>query len=276
MKRKNLFRAIADIDDRFITEAIRYAPPSASGSSGRIVHLNKKKIISFALAAVLLLALGVTAFAVFSTYSTRVPESEETFRIKGGPNESSFFDYNDAELVVTFPETEASKQIVFHPGWLPEELSSLNEQQWYDRLTAEHLVSIYASQEGFDGMMQPLLIESYSMSMFNNGGAMLLLDYKPDEIIEEHWNENNVDVLRFHCSMQLGAIPEYNVPEQTLEQDNILISNPEEGWVVRLCGEIGMDELVRVAKNLEIRETGNVLTYDDFESHYTFMDGGVG
>ena len=40
--------------------------------------------------------------------------------------------------------------------------------------------------------------------------------------------------------------------------------------------EIGMDDLIRVAKNLEIRETGRVLTCDDFENHFCFFDGGVG
>ena len=81
MNREKLFDSLADIDDAYIAEALRYSPEAASGSSERIVHLNKKKIISFALAAALILALGVAAYAVFSTYSTRVPEPEETFRI---------------------------------------------------------------------------------------------------------------------------------------------------------------------------------------------------
>lgn len=270
MKRENLFRAIAGIDDCFIAEAIRYDPPSASGSSERIVHLNKKKIISFALAAVLLLALGVTAFAVFSTYSTRVPEPEETFRIRWEENASGYIDWSDAKLAVTFSETAESKEIEFRPGWLPEELASLKTDTWIDRLTAEQFADKYPDMTA----SQPLLIETYSMSMFNDGGALLLLYYTPEDIIEEHWDENDVDVMRFHCTEILEA--NAYAPERKLEQDIILMSNSEEGWVVRLCGEIGMDELVRVAKNLEIRETGNVLTYDDFESHYTFMDGGVG
>ena len=75
MKRENLFRAIAGIDDCFIAEAIRYDPPSASGSSERIVHLNKKKIISFALAAVLMLSLGIAAYATYNAIST--PQAAE-------------------------------------------------------------------------------------------------------------------------------------------------------------------------------------------------------
>ena len=61
-----------------------------------------------------------------------------------------------------------------------------------------------------------------------------------------------------------------------MEQDIILMSNPEAGWVVRVCGEAGMDTLLKVAKNLEIRETGRTLSYDDFENHFASMDGGVG
>ena len=82
--------------------------------------------------------------------------------------------------------------------------------------------------------------------------------------------------MRFHCTQHFDARREHNIDEYTLEQDIILLSNADEGWVVRLAGEIGMDQLVKVAKNLEIRETGNVMTYDDFENHYNFIDGGVG
>ena len=67
-----------------------------------------------------------------------------------------------------------------------------------------------------------------------------------------------------------------NVPEQNLEQDILILANAKAGWIIRICGEIGMDELVKIAKNLEIRETGKTLIYDDFQNHYIFIDGGVG
>lgn len=270
MNREKLFDALADVDEAYIAEALRYSPEAASGSSERIVHLKKKRMISFALAAALILALGVAAYAVFSTYSTRVPEPEETFRINWEENASGYIEWTDAKLAVTFPDTAESREIEFRPGWLPDELSELKRTRPLSRLTAEELAYKYPDLSGG----QPLLIESYSMSMFNNGGALLLLYYTPGEIIEEHWDEQNVDVMRFHCTMTLEANA-YS-PERTLEQDILLMSNPEAGWIVCLNGEIGMDELVKVAKNLEIFETGTVLSYDDFENHYAFMDGGVG
>ncbi len=269
MNREKLFDSLADIDETYIAEALRYSPEASSGSSERIVHLNKKRMISFALAAALILALGAAAYAVFSTYSARVPEPEETFRINWAENASGYIEWTDAKLAVTFPDTAESKQIEFRPGWLPDELSELKRTRPLSRLTAEELAYKYPDLSGG----QPLLIESYSMSMFNNGGALLLLYYTPGEIIEEHWDEQNVDVMRFHCTMTLEA-NDYS-PERTLEQDILLMSNPEAGWIVCLNGEIGMDELVKVAKNLEIFETGTVLSYDDFENHYAFMDGGV-
>lgn len=63
MNRENAFLAISEIDDRFITETLCYDPGDASGSTKRIVHINRKRLTTFALAAVLLLALGITAYS---------------------------------------------------------------------------------------------------------------------------------------------------------------------------------------------------------------------
>lgn len=75
MTREKLFDALAGIDDRFISDALHYSPEAASGSSERIVHLKKKKLISFALAAALILALGVTVWAAYDAVAT--PQAAE-------------------------------------------------------------------------------------------------------------------------------------------------------------------------------------------------------
>lgn len=241
-------------------------------------HFKTKRMIPYALAAALILSLGLAAYAAFFSMTKRVPETSETFRINWEPNPSGYLDWSNAKLAVTFPETAESKEIEFRPGWLSDEMASLKNEVWRSRFTAEGLAFSDRTHSipAYQNMMQPLLIESYSMSQFNNGGALLLLYYTPDEIIEEHWDEQNVDVMRFHCTEHFEARPEHNMDAYTLEQDIILMSNADAGWVVRICGETGMDTLLKVAKNLEIRETGCTLTYDDFENHYAFMDGGVG
>ena len=63
MNRELLSKAVGDIDDRFIAEARFSVPEAASGSPERIVHMKKKRIITFALAAALILAFGITAYA---------------------------------------------------------------------------------------------------------------------------------------------------------------------------------------------------------------------
>ena len=63
MNRNLLAKAFGDIDENIIAEAYRPVSEDASGSSGRIIHMNRKRIVTFALAAALILALGVTAYA---------------------------------------------------------------------------------------------------------------------------------------------------------------------------------------------------------------------
>ncbi len=279
MKREEAFEALSSLDDAFIAEAIRYAPAESARPPERIAHM-KKRIITLALAAVLILALSVTAYAAINAMSHRVPEPEETFRIVWDNGADGYVEWSDAKLVVSFPETEESKEIEFRTGWLPEEMASLQTNSWRQRLTAERLTDNGGPKDTalpvYSGMVNPLLIDVYAASQFSDGGAMLLLYYTPEEITEEHWDELNVDVIRFHCTQHFDAAPEFNMPERTLQQDIILMENGEAGWIICIRGEIGMDQMIKVAKSLEVRETGKVLSYEDFDAHYLFMDGGVG
>ena len=278
MKRETISKALNGLDDIFISESAVFSPDSMQGNSERIVRMKKKRIISLALAAALMLLLGIAAYAVFFSMSHRVPDSSETFRIHWEENPNGYIEWSNAKLAVSFPETAESREIEFRPVWLPEKMETLkNGGAWFSRLTAEtYAIPGPNFVPEYEDMWPPLLIETYSMSQFNNGGALLLLNYTPDGLIEEHWEGQDVDVLRFHCTQHFDAIPDMNIPERTIEQDIIVMSDSEAGWVVRICGMIGMDQLLEVAKNLEIRETGRVLTYDDFTDHFVMFDGGVG
>ena len=66
MNRELLSKAVGGIDDRFIAEARFSVPEDASGASERIVHMKKKRIISLALAAALILALGTAVYAIYN------------------------------------------------------------------------------------------------------------------------------------------------------------------------------------------------------------------
>ncbi len=75
MNRDKVFQLLGELDDRYIEEAIRCAPEEASRAPERIVNMKKKRIITLAVAAALLLALGITAYAVNAAVAT--PEAAE-------------------------------------------------------------------------------------------------------------------------------------------------------------------------------------------------------
>ncbi len=70
MNREQVFEAFGGIDDRYVAEAARYAPGDADSAPERIVHMNRKRIVTFLIAAVLMLTLSVTAFAAHAAVST--------------------------------------------------------------------------------------------------------------------------------------------------------------------------------------------------------------
>ncbi len=62
MKRELLLKAFGEIDEKFIAEAYQPLPENAAGTSERIVHMKKKRFLTLALVAALILALGITAY----------------------------------------------------------------------------------------------------------------------------------------------------------------------------------------------------------------------
>ena len=63
MKRETITWMLNSVDDDYISESAVFCPESIQESPERIVHMKKKRIITFALAAALILALGAAAYA---------------------------------------------------------------------------------------------------------------------------------------------------------------------------------------------------------------------
>ena len=61
MNRDQILQLLDAVDDRFVTESTRFDP--AQRPTERSAHMKSKRILTFALAAVLLLGLGVVAYA---------------------------------------------------------------------------------------------------------------------------------------------------------------------------------------------------------------------
>ena len=96
MSRENAFELLADLDACFVEEAAHYEPPKAAGAPERIVRMSKKRIITFALAAALLLALSVTAYAAWSIHTARQQELKADLQIEE-KNVSNYVEFNVSE-----------------------------------------------------------------------------------------------------------------------------------------------------------------------------------
>ena len=91
MKRETITRMLNGLDDRYIGEAA--IPDFEQEGPERIVPMKKKRIITLALAAALLIALGVTAYAggwfdrkqviIVEPRSTKNPEAEKIEIVDG-------------------------------------------------------------------------------------------------------------------------------------------------------------------------------------------------
>lgn len=299
LKRDSLFEAMGDIPDEDILSAANLLQLQKednlmhSDSNSKKAGTRKAgRILLIAAALVCLFTATAFAAGLFSV-STRVPDPKETFQIHWDDSESGYLEWHDAKLVLTFPDVAESREIEFRPGWLPFEIppelagsvpwSDLSSETWFRRFSSESLCweeNTAIDPNKYPNISQPILIEVYSMAQFRDGGAMLMLYGTPGEITEEHWAEMNADVLSFHGRQHFDArdIPELNMHMDAydIDYDYVLLSNEEKGWVIEVCGQLGMDTVRKVAENLEIRETGSVLTSDDFQNKYLFIDGGIG
>ena len=285
MKKEDLFDAFGAIRDEYIDAAAALLldpkeDETMTNPKGKVRSIGRTVLIAAAIAAL----LATVVLAAYFTISHRVPEASETFPFQWEESETGYLEWHDAKLVVTFPEKAESKAIEFKPGWLPYEMpselplsqpwSGLTKDTWFTRLTSESLS--WNDGAVFREISQPLEFEVYPMSRFNDGGAMLMLYQTPGEITEEHWDDLNADALIFTATQHFDARPEYNMPERTITYHYVLLANAEDGWIVRVCGQLDRDTIVKAAKSLEIRTTGETLTYDDFDNHFLFFDGGVG
>ena len=112
MKRETITQALGGLDDRFVSEAAVYAPGTMQEGPERIVRMKKKRFLSIVLAAALILALGITAYAAWSTHAARQEEIKADLKIEEN-NVSSYAEYPVPEAanstVSDVPEAEGSE-----------------------------------------------------------------------------------------------------------------------------------------------------------------------
>ena len=140
MNREKVFQCLADLDDRFVEESRTYAPGKASGAPERILHMKKKRFITLALAAALILSLGATAYAVSAAVSSpqaaREVAREEIELWK--------------EMGILSPELSLTEDY----GTVFREEESQGDASWYNRLFPRRYIVQWMAHEKYGGIIQ--------------------------------------------------------------------------------------------------------------------------
>ena len=92
MKRETISQALDLLEERHVSATASFDPGAIQEPPERIVPMKKKRILSFALAAALLLALSAAAYAAWSVHEARQQELKEDFRIAEN-NVESYVEY---------------------------------------------------------------------------------------------------------------------------------------------------------------------------------------
>ena len=92
MKRETISQALDLLEERHVSATASFDPGAIQEPPERIVPMKKKRILSFALAAALLLALSAAAYAAWSVHEAKQQELKADFRIAEN-NVESYVEY---------------------------------------------------------------------------------------------------------------------------------------------------------------------------------------
>lgn len=92
MKRETISQALDLLEERHVSATASFDPGAIQEPPERITAMKKKRIISLALAAALILTLSVAAYAAWSVHAAKQQELKEDFRIAEN-NVESYVEY---------------------------------------------------------------------------------------------------------------------------------------------------------------------------------------
>ena len=281
MKRYDVLDALNQVDEAQLEAAGRFF------ESGKEPNMKRKTIRTvrvLLIAAVITALLGATAYAagVFGLKGREVAP-EESFPMSFGTEWDEAFGAWKGTYALEFESPETCQPVRYRFRWLPEDLDFLyyekDTEGWVKRWDwkpgcddipwGEHAEAEKKGTELF------FVSDMYYAPQFVNGGALILLNDMPGEIREETWGELSVQI--FSCSgwrdHESGEIRPFDGDR---EMNFVVLFHPEQGWIFAVRGSLPMEELVKIAENLEVEQTEGLVEPSQFDNPYDLFDAGLG
>lgn len=273
-----LLNAMSGIPD----EQVLLAEGVLSSSESRPQRRIRRNIGSAILvAAIIISLLGITAYALglFQVQPTELkadPEKEQSWIFTDSEgNEISWGDHFDHGFSFRFSGDAAPHKVEFHPGWLPQEPTF-----WWPDPDAGPDVPFPEWDAGKELWLEYLLNERQSETDFfpepgiHDVGIPYLITveyaYKDHylvfngecEIIKhETWDQ--YEIYELSCQKESHLPSGVTDRERVISPENyVLMFSLEEGHMINIGGTSDLETLEHIARDLEIRTTGEVLEFE--------------
>lgn len=239
-----------------------------------------KRILTIAavVGAFLIFAIAAYAMGLFS-FSHRPRTESEKYSIKW-ENQSGKIVFDEFQYVFKFDGPSECNGVKFKEGWLPfapnEEVNAWarDEDGWRTRLVSECASGVDSSSDNY----QPYRVELFYVPQFVDGGALFLNYQTPEEIVEEQWGEYKV--MRIHAVHHQSGIDDeeldIHIPDRDMNYYFVILFHPEQGYIAIVSGTSDMDTVVHVAKELQFKQTDEIIKKEDFTDNCCFIDVGQG
>ena len=278
MNRYDLMDALNQVDEAQLEATERFF------ESGKEQSVRKTRQVwrTVLIAAVIAALLGATAYAAgVLGLRSRALEPEETFPVHFGTPEDPIDGRWTGTFALEFDSPETCPPVRYRFGWLPEGVRIDPEYRdiarWIKRYDWEpgtiYIPWCEHTETHKPGTDLYFTSDVYYAPQFVNGGALILLSAVPDEVMEETWGE--LSVLRFTTTNWWSSVRDettaYDIPRHY-----VVLFHPEQGWIFTIRGTFPMEDLVKIAQEVEVEQTEGLVEQSQFQNPYDFFDAGVG
>lgn len=213
---------------------------------------SRRTMFTLLLAAVLILALSATAYAggLFRANLKAPPQGETVsghwIERDGAGNviEDQLLAYPDAGLVLTFEAEDVPEQVEFRANWLPSPRNDFaRDEPGADQASGWCSLMGDWSDDGTGAV--PWVIQT----VYAIPNRTLVFMGECEIVKEETWDEYTVTEL----IADTGYMPPQNI---------LLLFNEEAGYIIELGGAQDFETLEHMARELEVRSTGEKISYN--------------